>query len=215
MDNSPAQTSSVNLSSSLNNKMHPQLSHSTQDFLQQGINKQATQASSENLDKKLDLFGSALAEVEAQRQFQSIDSPQQPAQPQQIAQLAQSPVSAGRKEASPVDVKVIEQTANIQYVEAEKSPELSPEVEKYINEVREDQTKAPKEIVIADATQDLPVDNQYVAEPVIVLPITPEIEKKGKRKSPKFSLRWLVEWSQKIIKAFSGKVIYRDVSTND
>ena len=212
MDNSPAQTSSVNLSSSLNNKMRSQLSHSTQDFLQQGVNKQATQVSPENLDKKLDLFESALAEVETQRQFQSVDSPQQPAQP---AQLVQSPVSAGRKEASPVDVKVIEQTANIQYVEAEKSPELSPEVEKYINEVREDQTKAPKEIVIADATQDLPVDNQYVAEPVIVLPITPEIEKKGKRKSPKFSLRWLVEWSQKIIKTFSGKVIYRDVSTND
>jgi len=209
VDSSPAQTSSDNLSSSLNNKMRSQLSHSTQDFLQQGVNKQAIQARPENLDKKLDLFESALAEVEAQRQFQSVDSPQQP------AQLVQSLVSAGRKEASPVDVNAIEQTANIQYVETEKSPELSPEVEKYINEVREDQAKAPREIVIADVTQDLPVDNQYVAEPVIVLPITPEIEKKGKRKSPKFSLRWLVEWSQKIIKAFSGKVIYRDVSTND
>jgi len=189
--------------------MRSQLSHSTQGFLRQGVNKQAAQASPKSLDKKLDLFESALAEVEAQRQFQSIDSPRQP------AQLVQSPVSVGRKEASPVDVNAIEQTANIQYVETEKSPELSPEVEKYINEVQEDQAKAPKEIVIADAVQDLPVDNQYVAEPVIVLPITPEIEKKGKRKSPKFSLRWLVEWSQKIIKAFSGKVIYRDVSAND
>ncbi len=201
MDTSPAQTASTNLSSSLSNKIRSQLSHSTQDFLHSGVGKQPAQVSTKALTQKLDLFESALTEVEARRQ----------AQPPVESTLA----SAGRKEAGPVETNAIEQAASIQYVEAEKSPELSLEVEKYINEVREDQGKAPKEIVIADLAQDLPAESQFIAEPVIVLPITPEIEKKGKSKSPKFSLRWLVEWSQKIIKIFSGKVIYRDVPAND
>ncbi len=101
-----------------------------------------------------------------------------------------------------------EQAASIQYVEAEKSPELSPEVEKYIQEVQKDQAKAPEEIVISSEVDSMPADKQYVSERVVVLPITPEIEKKGKRKNPKLSIRWLVEWCQKIIKQFQGKVVY-------
>ncbi len=122
----------------------------------------------------------------------------------------QQPVGGSRKESPESSGGLgIEQAASIQYVEEEKSPEMSPEVEKYLNEVKEQQEKAPKEIVIADDRQNLPSQEQYVSEPVIVLPITPEIEKKGSRKPPKFSIRWLVEWSQKIIKMFAGKVIYR------
>lgn len=102
-----------------------------------------------------------------------------------------------------------EQMASVQYVEKEKSPELSPEVESFIEQVQKDES-APKEIVIADAQSTMPADDQYVSERVVVLPITPEIEKKGKRKSAKFSVRWLVEWSQKIIKMFEGKVMYRE-----
>jgi hypothetical protein len=221
VDTHPAQTASSNFSSSLNNKVRSQLSPSTQNFLQRGVNQQPAQINTETSTQELDLFESALTEVEAQRQLKPVVSPQTPVEPIiQSTQPVQSPpalvlASAGRKEAGPTEVNAVEQAASIQYVEAEKSPELSPEVEKYINEVKEDQDKAPKEIVITDITQDLPADGQYIAEPVIVLPITPEIEKKGKRKSPKFSLRWLVEWSQKIIKIFSGKVIYRDVPAND
>ncbi len=117
----------------------------------------------------------------------------------------------GRKESVAAGFNPAEQAASIQYVEEEKSPEISPEVEKYLNEVKQDQEKAPKEIVIASADLDLPSQDKYVSEPVIVLPITPEIEKRGKRKSPKFSIRWLVEWSQKVIKMFAGKVVYRQV----
>ncbi len=105
----------------------------------------------------------------------------------------------------------VEQAASIQYVEEERSPELSPEVEKYIEEVKKQQKKAPREIVIADDDANLPNQEQYVSEPVVVVPITPEIEEKGKRQPPKFSVRWLVEWSQKIIKMFTGKVVYRRV----
>ena len=130
---------------------------------------------------------------------------QQKAQDQDIVY-----VSTGRKEAAEGGLSSSqEQAVAIQYVEEEKSPELPIEVEKYIEEVKTDQEKAPKEIVIAEAADSMPDDDQYVSERVVVLPITPEIEKKGKRKSPKFSIRWLVEWSKKIMKIFEGKVIYR------
>jgi hypothetical protein len=50
---------------------------------------------------------------------------------------------------------------------------------------------------------------------VIVLPITPATEDAGERKNPKWSIRWLVEWSRKLMKAFSGKIIYREVSAEN
>lgn len=123
-------------------------------------------------------------------------------------------VSSLKKEGEPISQSSVEQGASIQVVEKERSPELSPEVEKYLQEVHKDQDKAPKEIAIDDAVENLPADNKFVSEPVIVVPITPEIQKRGKRKSPKFSIRWLVEWSQKIIKMFSGKVVYLQPPSN-
>lgn len=123
-------------------------------------------------------------------------------------QTFQHPPATARKELEGGSVPAIEQTASLQLVEQEKSPELSPEVEKYLQEVHKEKDQAPQEIVLADDATNLPSDNQFVSEPVLVLPITTEIEKKGKRKSPVFSIRWLVEWSQKIIKMFAGKVIY-------
>lgn len=129
---------------------------------------------------------------------------------QPVGPVAEQPVSSLGEQGVGGSV---EQAAGIQYVEEEKSPELSPEIEKYIQEVKKQQEKAPREIVIADDAADLPDQEQYVSEPVVVVPITPEIEKKGKSKPPKFSVRWLVEWSQKIIKMFAGKVVYRRVKS--
>lgn len=169
--------------------------------------------------ERLDLLEKVLDDIDAKQatplqiskdksadQFANVDSfDQRNARDQDM-----SYVSAGRKEASEGGLgSSQEQAAAIQYVEEEKSPELPIEVEKYIKEVKTDQEKAPKEIVIAQAVDSMPDDDQYVSERVVVLPITPEIEKKGRRKSPKFSIRWLVEWSKKIMKIFEGKVIYR------
>ena len=162
---------------------------------------------------KLQLLDQALAEVELNK---NLSAP--PAQPELQSKIEESnprlpsqevsPISSSRKEAEAPSRNMIEQGASIQVVETERSPELSPEVEKYLQEVHQEKDRAPKEIVIDDDMANLPSNNQFVSEPVIVVPITPEIEKKGKRKSPKFSIRWLVEWSQKIIKMFSGKVVY-------
>ncbi len=97
----------------------------------------------------------------------------------------------------------------IQAVEIEKNPELPPEVEGFINKVEQQADQLPKEIVIADAIKNLPQHHPLPKQPVVILPITPDVEKAGATKSPKFSVRWLVEWSRRIMKMFVGKVIYR------
>lgn len=96
-----------------------------------------------------------------------------------------------------------------QHVEQEVSPEISPEVEAYLQQVEQNQAQQPQEIVIADGSQ--PQMRPYQPPtPVVVLPITPEVEAAGAKKGAKFSVRWLVEWSRRIMKMFHGKVIYRE-----
>lgn len=162
--------------------------------------------------EKLNIFEQVLDQVELDsigQEMQAVEQPQvDPAQPVNYG-------TASRKEAPEGGFNsVLEQPVSIQYIEEEKAPELPLEVEKYIQEVQEDKDKAPKEIVIADDANNMADDNQYVAERVVVLPITPEIQTIGQRKSPKLSIRWLIEWSKKIIKIFEGKVIYRQVENN-
>ncbi len=97
----------------------------------------------------------------------------------------------------------------VQTVEQERTPEIPPEVEAYMQKVQDHADQAPQEVVIADGTQES-ATTPYPSRPVVVLPITPEVEKEGLKKGPLYSIRWLIEWSHKIIKMFAGKVIYRD-----
>lgn len=122
------------------------------------------------------------------------------------------PVSGGAKEVAPIHVTVerpaVDVVPGMQAVELEKSNELPPEVEGFLKTVEDNQDKIPQEIVISNPQtgQALP---RVMAQPVIVLPITPEVEEEGKKKKVTHSVRWLVEWSWKIMKVFSGKVVYR------
>lgn len=103
----------------------------------------------------------------------------------------------------------VDLVGGLQQVEQERAPEISPEVESFISEVGEHPDQLPQEIVITN--QAAPVaTTKYLATPVVILPITPEVEKVGAKKSAQFSVRWLVEWSHKIIKIFPGKVIYKE-----
>lgn len=111
--------------------------------------------------------------------------------------------------ASSLDQDSPDSSTGIQYVEQEKVPEIPVEVESYLQKVEDNADDQPHEIVIADGTTEV-AGTAYPSRPVIILPITQAMEDEGEKKSPKFSLRWLVEWSQKIIKIFAGKVIYRE-----
>lgn len=106
------------------------------------------------------------------------------------------------------DVKAIDAGAGVQYVEQERNPEIPVEVESFIQKIDDNQDQLPTEIVIADGTVPVPQPH-FPTHKVVVLPITPEIEAVGDKKDPSWSVKWLVEWSQKIMKMFTGHVIYR------
>jgi hypothetical protein len=121
-------------------------------------------------------------------------------------------VGGSAKEAPLLSVTVerpaVDAVPGVQDVEFEKAHELPPEVEGFIKTVEDHQEQIPQEIVISNPQtgQVLP---RVMAQPVVVLPITPDIEAQGKNKQPTYSVRWLIEWSWKIMKIFSGKVVYR------
>lgn len=129
------------------------------------------------------------------------------------ADPARAAVSSTNKEAAQPAVS-LEQVAQdaargAQVVEIEPTPEIAPELESYLQKVEQQVDLAPPEVVIADGSKTQPNDHPYPSQPVVVLPITEEEEKEGAKKSPKFSIRWLVEWSRKIMKMFVGRVVYR------
>ncbi len=173
--------------------------------------------------EQLDELDQVLAEVEAQRVLDTVPAaPAADTLAQVVPQVAlqatdtlnpQQPTGGSTfKEVAPAatpDVVAPDAMGSIQYVEQEPSPELSPEVESFLERVEVQTQEQPQEIVIADGSTNVSTTTHHPSQPVIVLPITPAIEHEGKNKSPHWSIRWLVEWSQRIIKAFSGKVIYR------
>ncbi|MBT3250054.1 MAG: hypothetical protein HN846_01250 [Candidatus Pacebacteria bacterium] len=108
------------------------------------------------------------------------------------------------------DISPIESGAGLQQVEYETSGELPVEVESYLQKVEKHQDQKLSEVVIADGTATPSVSHPPVKKPVIVLPITIEEEKAGQKKSLHLSIRWLVEWSKKIMKMFAGEVIYKE-----
>lgn len=107
------------------------------------------------------------------------------------------------------DFSGIDHIPGVQSVEHEPNPELSPEVASFLEKAEKNEGQLPEEITVAeDAGTSMP--RRTPKKAVVVLPITPEVEKQGMKKSPSWSIRWLVEWSRKIMKMFSGDVIYRE-----
>lgn len=118
------------------------------------------------------------------------------------ATTAKESLAAAAPERIQVDVG-----SGLQAVESEPpANELPVEVEGFLQEVKQNQEQLPHEIVIAGDTAQL----QQVTppRPVIVLPITEDVEKAGRRKGTQWSVRWLVEWSRRLMKMFKGDVVY-------
>lgn len=119
------------------------------------------------------------------------------------------PSSSTAKETAPLNIEVSgEMPSGMQSVEQLRTPEISPEVEKYIEEVREEPSSFPHEVVLADQQMVQP-SNGFVAQPVIVLPMTEEEFKEAKKAPPETSRRWLAEFTEKIRKIFEGGVMFR------
>lgn len=107
------------------------------------------------------------------------------------------------------DMAKVDAGTGVQVVEYETTPEIPVEVESFLQRVEDNQDQLPQEIVIAGNAAQL-INQPPALKPVIVLPITPEIEAVGAKKNPQFSVRWLVEWSRRLMKMFSGKILYSE-----
>lgn len=133
----------------------------------------------------------------------------------QVDQLAQSQqavqqgFSSGKEQAPNTSSEMGYDVYTGQPVEIEHGAEISPEVEKFIEEIQDHDGQVPQEIVVADQTVTQPT-GKYVAKPVIVLPMTESELIAGKKASPLMSKRWLAEWVEKIMKMFEGSVVYRE-----
>ncbi|MBP7875464.1 hypothetical protein KA012_00525 [Candidatus Woesebacteria bacterium] len=107
-----------------------------------------------------------------------------------------------------IDTAVQESGGKLTSVEAERSAEISPEVEKYLQRVERDQESPAEELAKLIPTVLAPTE-PAPTEVARVLPVTKQMAAIGHKKSPTFSVRWLVEWSDKLIKMFRGKAVYR------
>ncbi len=117
----------------------------------------------------------------------------------------------GKKESmrSAQAVNTAELPGGVQYAEIEHAAELPPEVENYIEQVVDHAQTQPETVVVAEAAPQ-PAPSATAPQRVVkVLPLTKMQEEIGLKKNPKFSVRWLVEFSHKIAKMFFGGVIYR------
>lgn len=155
---------------------------------------------------KLDTFDSVLDQVESSSSdYTTLAALASEAN----APTSAAPGGAARKEKLEGTAVPSVESGGITYVEQEPQPEIPVEVESFLKRVDNSADKIRQEIVLADA--QLATQNQkHPAKPVIVLPITPAIEKSAQGKSTKFSVVWLVEWSRKIIKKFLGRVVYKE-----
>lgn len=158
-----------------------------------------------NDDERLDLLDQAISEVEREASVLDQVVPSavlasDPLNPPVTRSASQKPETVGSSVAST-------ELGALGQIEYEPSPELPPEVDGFLKRVDDTADKLPQEIVIADGSI------QQVAQPhptqtVIVLPITEE-EAGQKVSDVRLSLAWLLEWSNKVIKKFVGKVVYR------
>lgn len=179
-----------------------------------------------NDQEQLDTLDQVITQIESEKNQTDANPMGSMAQamPQAVSQMQDplnppnpTPVGSTKKESyvvgSGVAVEspspVVEHPGGVQTVEQEPNPEISPEVESFLQHAQEQSAHLPQEIVVAD-DQTISAVTHYPKKPVVVLPITPEDQEQGKNKSPKLSIRWLVEWSVKIMKKFTGEVIYRE-----
>jgi len=185
---------------------------------------------SSSITDQLSVLDQVLSEVEAKVPVvesvatETIDEPITTTFPAQAVPLAmsqmpdplnppQQAITGSAKER--FEVGVVPDTASIdvgggvQVLETERPQELPVEVEGFLQHVEDNQAQLPTEVVIATDMLE-PYLPPKPLTPVVVLPITQEIEAVGSAKNPHWSVRWLVEWSRKLMKVFNGSVIYAE-----
>ena len=93
-------------------------------------------------------------------------------------------------------------------VESEPSVEISPELESFLKQAEKPDQKQVEQ-QLKELAEQTAQETAASPQAMKVLPLTKEQSELGQKKSPKFSIRWLVEFSEKISKIFVGRAVYR------
>ncbi len=174
------------------------------------------------LDPNLELLDGLVAETLANKS----STLQVAATPQvAVSTRAKEVVSATGQDLLAQAESVTEATTDLQETGAEANVEAAPtiesqevqeltkelqEVSKETKEQREQALIQEKQRAINDLAAASTTPVAITDKPVIVLPITAKSREEAKFKSTKYSVKWLWEWSQKIIKMFAGAVVYKE-----
>jgi len=128
--------------------------------------------------------------------------------------ISESPAQSAEVQPVVESPAVPEQSANQPAEYEAAQAELEPTIEKLQAEIEQNKMKAPEQIAVRqdNAQQTVP---KTVAQPVVILPLTEQKMQEGEKKSPDFSVRWLVAWAKRQVKKFKDiLVVYRDSSYN-
>lgn len=159
-------------------------------------------------EQKLATFEAILSDLESQNVATATKEPlATPADPALAA--PQYPRTGPNKEVAPGTLQVsAELPGGMQYIDSEPSPEISPELEIYLQKVEEAEAHISEEVITA-AQPPIQQSPAPLPQNVKVLPITKEVEEAGMKKNTSNSIRWLVAFSRKLAEMFKGKAIYR------
>jgi len=211
---SAAITEDQDIDQKLAHQLSINLSRPDSQTLSQPVVVTQTRVNQISDSKKLDILDQVIDEVESISSASVLDSvlPQVALQASDTLNPQAGITTAKEKTEAQAVIEAPADVGGSTQVELEKTPELPVEVEQYLEHVENNADQLPQEIVVTG--DDIAIQPSHrPMTPVVVLPISPDDEKEAQFKGPSWSIRWLIEWSHKIIKKFVGKVIYRRDST--
>jgi len=195
-------------------KFLPSLS-SQKTVFNTSVTQPPVQTTKQDSEENLNLLDDLVAQTLLSRSSKQT-APVAPATPvsgrakENLANL--SPSEQATENVAPVEAPLAQAEAS----ENLNTPEIN-ELSKELQEVSKETKEQREQAEIAQKQQEI---NNLVAtastpvavsdKPVVVLPITEKSKEEAKFKSTKYSVRWLLEWCQKVAKIFSGAVVYKE-----
>lgn len=183
---------------------------------------QSTQAAADNpileLDPNLDLLDGLVAETLAAKAATSQATA--PTRAKEVLSTSNQDALRIMEQARETTAAAAEAGAGIENnseslstAESSEVQELTKELQEVSKETKEQREQAliqEKQRAINDLAAASATPVAITDKPVVVLPITAKSREEAKFKSTKYSVKWLWEWSQKIIKMFAGAVVYKE-----
>jgi len=93
-------------------------------------------------------------------------------------------------------------------IEVGRSPDLSPELEGYLEKIEKEDYFLTNQVTDDQTGQPL-ITSAQTQKPKIILPLTLSEYHSGLRESLESSWRWLAEWSKRLIKMLESQVGFK------